>query len=43
MSPSGVEDLEAFLTSIDATTVETAVPNDPTNPARSFDVCPASF
>jgi hypothetical protein len=43
MNAGAVDDLAAFLTSIDATTVEIDVPKDPTDSARSFDVCPASF
>ena len=39
---SNVDDLVAFLFSIDATTPEIDVPTDPGTGA-SFDACPASF
>ena len=41
-APGKVDDLVAFLLSIDATTPEIAIPTDPTTGA-SFDACPASF
>lgn len=37
-----LDDLVAFLLSIDATTPEIAVPTDPTS-GGSFDACPATF